>query len=162
VQVSRCRVVDDVDARMVREGAARCVPEDEDAGAEAEGDGEQSAEDTALLAGLDLEPLGLGHLEPWRRLELLRRLGGGGGGGGGVRLGPDGEGRGPGSARGGGGAAGEKERSAVVRCGGGGGWSHGMDSTGTATLAVRRGGVGISVEDWRLCGGARETRRRSD
>lgn len=128
---------------MVREGAVRCVPEDEDAGAEAERDGERGAEDAVLLAGLDLEPLGLGHLEPRRRLELRRRRlegGGGGGGGGGVRLGPDdGERSGPaGGARGGGGtrgggAAGQEEGRAVVQRGGGGGRCHGLDSTATAT-----------------------------
>ena len=89
-----------------------CSPQDEDAGAEAEGDGERGAEDAALLALLDREPLGLGRLEPQRRLELRRRVGCGGGDG--VRLGPDGdEGGGPGArggGTGGGGAARAEER----------------------------------------------------
>ena len=106
-----------------------CSPQDEDAGAEAEGDGERGAEDAALLALLDREPLELGRLEPLRRLELRRRVGCGGGDG--VRLGPDGdEGGGPG-ARGGtrdGGAAREEGRR-----GRSGSRSHGLHWSATAT-----------------------------
>jgi hypothetical protein len=108
-----------------------CAPQDEDAGAEAEGDGERGAEDAALLPLLDRELLGLGRLEPLRRLEIRRRVGcGGGGDGGGVRLGPDGdEGGGPGAR--GCGAAREEER----RRGRSGSRSHGLHWSPTATGA---------------------------
>lgn len=89
------------------------VPKGEDAGAEAEGNGEGGGDDVVGLAGLHLEGLGLRRLEVGRRREggggggLIRGGGGGGSSGGVVEL--RGEARGPARGRRGSGGGGEAE-----------------------------------------------------